>query len=250
MSKLQEIQHFLQTNDIDAAFITTPDNVFYMSGFQSDPHERLLGVMVFKWAAPFVICPLMEVPDVKAVGWPYDVIGHADTEDPWQMIMKAIHGRGLAPTSIAIEKSHLTVERMERLNNLFQGAKFPRIDDLLNRLRVIKDDEERDRLRKAAELADYAVKVGCEELAEGKTELEILMAIEFELKRKGVQKMAFDTMVLSGPKTASPATGKSSAATLSFLILVSFTTVIVPTSHELSYLVNLQPNKGKFMKPS
>lgn len=30
------------------------------------------------------------------------------------------------------------------------------------------------------------------------------MAIEFEMKKKGVQKMSFDTMVLSGPKTASP----------------------------------------------
>ena len=59
-------------------------------------------------------------------------------------------------------------------------------------------------LRKAAELADYAIEVGCREIAEGKTELEILMAIEFEMKKKGVQKMSFDTMVLSGPKTASP----------------------------------------------
>ncbi len=30
------------------------------------------------------------------------------------------------------------------------------------------------------------------------------MAIEFEMKKKGAEKMAFDTMVLSGPKTASP----------------------------------------------
>ena len=52
--------------NLDAAFITTPDNVFYLSGFDSNPHERLLGVMVFKDAEPFVICPLMEVPDVKA----------------------------------------------------------------------------------------------------------------------------------------------------------------------------------------
>ena len=194
----------MRDENLDAAFITTPDNVFYLSGFKSNPHERLLGVMVFKVAEPFVICPLMEVPDVKATGWPFEVVGHADTEDAWDIVVKAVHKRGLAPTSVAIEKSHLTVERLERMNGLFPGAKFSRLDEQLNTMRVIKDADELMHLRKAAELADYAIEIGCKEIAEGKTELEVLMAIEFELKKKGVQKMSFETMVLSGPKTASP----------------------------------------------
>ena len=92
---------------------------FTVSGFDSNPHERLLGVMVFKDAEPFVICPLMEVPDVKAAGWPFEVVGHADTEDAWDIVVEAVHKRGLAPTSIAIEKSHLTVERIERMQRTF-----------------------------------------------------------------------------------------------------------------------------------
>lgn len=204
MKKVEEIQQYLRNENIDVAFITTPDNVFYVSGFDSNPHERLLGVLIFKFAQPFVICPLMEVPDVQAAGWPFEAIGHADTDDAWEVVIKAVHKRGLAPTSIAIEKSHLTVERLERMNGLFPGAKFSRLDEQLNSMRNIKSEDELVNLRKAAELADYAIEIGCKEIAEGKTELEILMAIEFELKKKGVQKMSFDTMVLSGPKTASP----------------------------------------------
>ena len=68
---------------------------------------------------------------MKAAGWPYEVVGHADTEDAWEVVMKAVQKRGLAPTSIAIEKSHLTVERLERMNDLFQGAKFSRLDEQL-----------------------------------------------------------------------------------------------------------------------
>ena len=56
MSKLKQLQNHLIENGWDAAFITTPDNVFYFSGFRSEPHERLLGVMVFKDAEPFLIC--------------------------------------------------------------------------------------------------------------------------------------------------------------------------------------------------
>ncbi len=204
MKRIEDIQSFLKKQDVDAAFVTTPDNVFYVSGFDSDPQERLLGVMVFKDAEPFVICPLMEVPDVLSAGWPYEVVGHADTDDAWDIIMNTLKARGSNPNSIAIEKSHLTVERMERMEELFKGASFVQLDDQLNGMRVIKDEDELKNLRIAAELADYAIEVGCKEIAEGKTELEILMAIEFEMKKKGVQKMSFDTMVLSGPKTASP----------------------------------------------
>lgn len=204
MNKVQEIQHYLRTENIDAAFITTPDNVFYITGFHSNPHERLLGVMIFKDAEPFIICPLMEVPDVKAVGWSFEAVGHEDTQDAWDVVMEAVRKRGDLPTTIAVEKSHLTVERFERMGQLLTDTAFVRLDEQLNSMRNIKNEDELTNLRKAAELADYAIAVGCKEIAEGKTELEILMAIEFEMKRKGVDKMSFDTMVLSGPKTASP----------------------------------------------
>lgn len=204
LKKVKEIQQFLQKQNIDAAFITTPDNVFYVSGFDSEPHERLLGVMVFKEAEPFVICPLMEVPDVKSAGWSFDVVGHADTEDAWDIVRGAVKKRGTLPTSFAIEKAHLTVERLERMKELFVDPNFARLDDQLNAMRVIKDEDELENLRIAAQFADKAVEIGCKEIAEGKTELEVLMAIEFEMKKQGIQKMSFDTMVLSGPKTASP----------------------------------------------
>lgn len=204
LKKVKEIQQFLQQENIDAAFITTPDNVFYLSGFASEPHERLLGVMIFKEAEPFVICPLMEVPDVKSAGWSFDVIGHEDTEDAWEVVLKAVEKRGALPTSIAIEKLHLTVDRLERMQEIFGQAEFSKLDDQLNAMRVIKDEDELKNIRIAAQFADKAIEIGCREIAEGKTELEILMAIEFELKKQGIQKMSFDTMVLSGPKTASP----------------------------------------------
>lgn len=204
MSKVNDIQRFLLENDVDAAFITTPDNVFYVSGFQSEPHERLLGVMIFKEAEPFVICPLMEVPDLKASGWTFEAVGHEDTDDAWQVLATAASKRGVALNRIAIEKSHLTVERLERMEQLFSNASFPRLDEQLNSMRNIKSEDELEKLRTAAKLADYAIEVGCKEIAEGKTELEILMAIEFEMKKKGAEKMSFDTMVLSGSKTASP----------------------------------------------
>ena len=204
MNQLEKIQSYLQTNNTDAAFITTPDNVFYFTGFRSNPHERLLGVVIFKDSTPVIICPKMEVPDAKAAGWNYDIVGHQDTENAWDILVQTIQEKVGELHSLAVEKAHLTVERLEALVERIPTLQVSRIDEKINELRVIKSEDELVNLRKAAELADYAVEVGCKEIAEGKTELEILNAIELAVKAKGASQMAFDTMVLSGPKTASP----------------------------------------------
>jgi len=204
MSKINQISTYLKEHNIDAAFITTPDNVFYVSGFRSNPHERLLGVLVFQDADPLMILPQMEVPDAKNAGWNFDVVGHQDTDQPWQLLKQAIENKKITPSQIAIEKSHMTVERLEAIQELYPDVTFTRLDDQLNSMRVVKDANELAILREAAAYADYAIEVGVSEIAEGKTELEILTAIELALKKKGISHMSFDTMVLSGPKTASP----------------------------------------------
>ncbi|MDX1770042.1 MAG: Xaa-Pro peptidase family protein [Planococcaceae bacterium] len=204
MSKINQISTYLKKHNIDAAFITTPDNVFYVSGFRSNPHERLLGVLVFQDAEPLMILPQMEVPDAKNAGWNFDVVGHQDTDQPWQLLKQAIENKKITPSQIAIEKSHMTVERLEAIQELYPDVTFTRLDDQLNSMRVVKDANELAILREAAAYADYAIEVGVSEIAEGKTELEILTAIELALKKKGISHMSFDTMVLSGPKTASP----------------------------------------------
>lgn len=203
MSKLKQLQNDLIENGWDAAFITTPDNVFYFSGFRSEPHERLLGVMVFKDADPFLICPKMEVPDAVAAGWTFDVVGHEDTENAWDVVAKNVAARKVAFNTLAIEKSHLTVERLEAIQERFEQLKFENIDEKINALRILKDEAELEKLRKAAQLADYAIQVGCDAIAEGKTEMEILNTIESAIKAKGYA-MSFDTMVLAGEKAASP----------------------------------------------
>ncbi|GEK34718.1 M24 family metallopeptidase [Kurthia sibirica] len=202
-SKIEVIQNHLKEQNLEAAFITTPENVFYLSGFNSDPHERLLGIMIFKDAAPFMICPKMEVPDAKAAGWKFEVIGHDDQENAWELLANNAAKTTPAMTTLAIEKSHLTVERLETLQRFYPNTNFTGIDQLLTDMRIVKSQDELVKLREAAKLADFAIQVGCDELAEGKTELEVLSAIEAAVLKKGYY-MSFDTMVLTGLNAASP----------------------------------------------
>ncbi|WP_392454054.1 M24 family metallopeptidase [Chryseomicrobium aureum] len=200
MQKITALQHHLKQQQVDAAFITHPDNVFYFTGFRSNPHERLLGVFIPADGESFLICPQMEVPDAKEF-FSGQLIGHVDTENAWDKLVSSFT---VPVAKLAIEKSHMTVERMEFLESRIQGVTFSGIDDVVTEMRLIKTEEELVHLRKAAELADYAIEVGCSLIAEGKTEMEILSEVETAVKAKGADGMSFSTMVLSGLKTASP----------------------------------------------
>ena len=68
---------------------------------------------------------------------------------------------------------------------------------------MVKTENEVKKIREACRLADLAVKIGVHEIAEGKTEMDILATIEYEIKKMGYE-MSFSTMVLTGANAASP----------------------------------------------
>ncbi|QHE51884.1 Xaa-Pro peptidase family protein [Pontibacillus sp. HMF3514] len=203
--RLKELSNWLKEQETDVAFINSTENVFYLTGFHTDPHERLMGLFVFQDAEPLFVVPGMEVGQVKDSGWPYEVIGYADHENPWDLIKESVDKRDVSNANlIAFEEEVLTYLRSRALQALFQTAKVRPIEEKLNEMRVVKDEDEIAIIRRAAEFADYGVKVGVEALQEGITEMEVLAKIEYELKKKGIREMSFSTMVLFGEKSGHP----------------------------------------------
>lgn len=91
--------------NVEAAFLTSTPNVFYMTNFHCEPHERLLGMFVFQEKEPILICPKMEEGQARNAGWAHEIIGFTDTDRPWDMIAKAIKDRGIDANAVAIEKN-------------------------------------------------------------------------------------------------------------------------------------------------
>ncbi|KAB2338824.1 aminopeptidase P family protein [Cytobacillus depressus] len=203
-TRIQKLSTWMKENDVQVCFVSSPENVFYFSGFLSDPHERLLGLAVFQDEEPFLVCPALDKTDAKNAGWSNEIISYSDIENPWEMIHKSINSRVKKVENVAIEKEHMNVERFEILTQMFSGANFISAEEKLRKLRMIKDEKELSIIREACALADFAIEAGCAEIKEGKTELEVLAAVEYALKKKGVREMSFSTMVLTGTNAASP----------------------------------------------
>ena len=83
------------------------------------------------------------------------------------------------------------MQRAEQLQAVTGAETFVRAEDVLNQLRLIKDEAEIETLKKAAQLADEGVKIGVHALKEGVTETEVLAVIEYELKKKAFRACPF-----------------------------------------------------------
>lgn len=203
-ARLEKVTSWLKENNHSFAFIQSPSNVFYLTNFQCVPHERVFGLIVFPHAEPFLVCPNMEVGPARAAGWDGEIISYHDSDDVWAFITNAVHAKVKEVETIVIEKEVMSYSYCEKLLASFVNAKFVGGDQILHTLRMIKDEKEIAILREAAKLADYGIEIAVSEVGEGKTETDIIATVEYELKKKGIQKMSFSTLVLFGEKTADP----------------------------------------------
>ncbi|GAE28096.1 proline dipeptidase [Halalkalibacter wakoensis JCM 9140] len=203
-NRLSILQKWLKEEGYAFAFIQGKANLFYLTGFRCEPHERLVSLVVFPNSEPILVCPNMEKDLVRQTGWTFPLIGYSDTENPWKLLETYLSSFEIEGHAIAIEKGLLSLVRAEQIKKLSPELDLVCCEHTLMELRLIKSKSEISLLREAAKLADFGVEVGVHALSTGRTEMEILAMIEYELKRKGISEMSFGTLVLSGEQSANP----------------------------------------------
>ena len=77
-------------------------------------------------------------------------------------------------------------------------------DDIAERLRVVKDEEELALLRRAQEITDDAYDHICEYIKPGLTEQQIRVELETYMLTHGADAISFDSIIASGPNGANP----------------------------------------------
>jgi Xaa-Pro aminopeptidase len=77
-------------------------------------------------------------------------------------------------------------------------------ENLVERARVVKDDDEIATLREAARRLAAVTRGVFDEVAAGRTERELALAIDIQIRRAGFERTAFDTIVAAGPNAALP----------------------------------------------
>jgi len=86
----------------------------------------------------------------------------------------------------------------------FPRAELVATEGLIEEQRRVKDDGEVARMAEAARIADDALASVRPLLADGLTEREIALALDYEMRRLGAEGSSFETIVASGPNGAKP----------------------------------------------
>ena len=187
-----------------AALVTDPVNVYYLTGFMSEPFERFMGLLLPPRAAaePTLIVPALDGEKAAAQSRVQEIVTYRDDEDPHRLLASIL--QGLRPAALAVEKRHLTVGRHEAILGAVPGLQIRDVSAYLATLRSRKDHGEIELMRRAAQITCQALAAGISALEEGASEVEAAATLDYQLRRLGADGPAFPSTVLVGPDSALP----------------------------------------------
>ncbi|KEO83983.1 M24 family metallopeptidase [Tumebacillus flagellatus] len=199
--RISRIREWMKERSVEVVLVTSPPNVFYLTGFDCHPHERFMALCLTADGGAALFVPTLEKEEAEKSGFPH-IVTVSDTDDPMAKVREVV---GDGPFGqLAVEKQHLTVARYEQLQTVFGTNPSVAAEDLLLGMRLQKDEAEVAIMKKAAEIADRSVEAAVRAIAVGKTEAEIVAVIESTMKSLGASGPSFSTIVLAGDRSALP----------------------------------------------
>jgi len=203
--RLQKLRQGLAEKEIDAIFISQPENRRYLSGFDGSSGYLLI------------------TPQNTILATDFRYIEQARIQAPDYEIFPAIGGivdwfpqlvAELNLKKLGFEAGHVTFARYQQLSDILNKAqsqlRLIPVNGLVESLRAIKEPEEIELITKAAEISDAAIEYIENTVHIGMSEKEVAWEIEKFIREKGNETIPFDFIVASGPNSALPHTKPSS----------------------------------------
>jgi len=179
---------------VDAAYITRPVSVAYLTGFRSEPMERLMALAVRPDGATLIV-PALEKDHAVSAAADVGVVAWSDGDDPYRLVREALTGA----ERVAVEKDHLTVRQAESL----QIHHMSDISGEVRRMRSVKTAGELDKLHRAAAITDRAYEEVVRAIRVGQSELEVANMITAAISGAGAT-LSFEPLVQFGHHSAVP----------------------------------------------
>jgi Xaa-Pro dipeptidase len=183
---------------LEAAYITRPVSIAYLTGFQADPHERLMALVVRPDRSTLIV-PALELERAVTHSDQAVVIAWRDGEDPYALVREALG----AAARLGVEKEHLTVDAAEALRARAGSRELVDVASEIRRLRRTKSPDELDKLARACAITDSVAEEVLRGLRPGQSELAVALSIGAAIAARGAT-LSFETSVQSGPNSALP----------------------------------------------
>jgi Xaa-Pro aminopeptidase len=199
--RLARVRARMDEMGVDALLLSLGADLPWLTGYEAMPLERLTMLVLPADDDPTLVVPRLEAPRVETAGEGlFAMRPWEETEDPVAVVAGLVGAR----RSLAVsDRTWATF--VSRLQAALPGAAFDVASRVTGPLRMSKDADEVDALRRAASAADrVAARLQAGEIAlVGRTEAQVSAEIGRQLLDEGHQRVNF-AIVASGPNAASP----------------------------------------------
>lgn len=192
-SRLERLRRLLAEHEIDAFVCSSPANRFYLSGFTGSA-----GTVVVGREEAYFLTDFRYVEQAKAQAPDFNLVRYDDALESLGRVLSELGAK-----RVAYESEHLTVASFQRIQGKINGVTWKPVEKWVERLRAVKEPGELEAIQTAVDLADRAFEYIIGRL-KGRTEREVALDLEFFMRKEGAAKLAFDTIIASGPNGAMP----------------------------------------------
>ena len=184
---------------IDALLLTDIGNIGYVSGFTGSTAQIVITPeeALFITDARYTLRAQAECGGFEIVETPQGSGGYGEA---LKSVLEARHGI----KRLGFEASQVTVSQWETFRALVPELEWVPTKDLVETLRLIKDDAEIALIKDAITVAETAMRTVRPLLTPGTREQDFALELEFTMRRLGASGAAFDTIVASGLSGAHP----------------------------------------------
>jgi len=219
----QALLRGLKKDGLDAALVTTPVNVTYLTGFTGEAsyfvltpkHAILVSDPRFEDQLKEEVLGGEDKPATEPAPYPRS-LKHKDADKPdgleafirphdrttLEAAVEVLTKTGAK--NVAVEGSRLTVAELETLKGLGPKLTFVPQADLIETLRAVKDPSEVERIREAVRIAERAFRMFTATLRETDTEKDMVDTLEGYVRRAGAKWTSFPPIVAVGERGALP----------------------------------------------
>ena len=186
---------------IDALLVTRLPNIGYITGFTGSAATVLLlpDELVFVTDGRYVE---QSAAQLGAAGVVATISAGADAPPPREVLGAALAAGGRS--RLGLEAHGVTWAEQRSYADWFPGIELVPTETVVEDVRRVKEAGEVARIRAACAIADDALAELLPTLADGPTEREFALALEFGMRRRGATKVSFDAIVAAGPNGALP----------------------------------------------
>lgn len=201
--RLKEVRKKMEKRKLDAIVLFPSSNLYYMSGFKTFPEGRLLLAVIPTEGEPFFVAPKLYESQLKKDAYFDEMILWKDEQDPYQVLRETMVKKGISKGTIAVDDT-MWAEQLLHTGEVLPAINFEPLGDMLNSLRLIKSEDEINKIAKSSDIVDEVIEEMKKTIKPGMTEIEVAALMEYEMRKRGSEGTSFDTIVGSGLNGALP----------------------------------------------